>query len=172
MMGVDQSLVWVVVALVLWGMVMVYSASIAMPDNPRFSRYTHTHFLIRHVMAITVGCVMALLAFQVPMETWEKMARPLFVLSLILLALVAANVPFFNQRVLLLGPQRLSKPLVWRLAELVLLYFVVGGVGLALENHAGQIAPQGWEFYAVTGTMFVTLAFPGFVYRYLMHRKH
>ncbi|WP_353246295.1 DUF2818 family protein [Limnohabitans sp.] len=92
--------------------------------------------------------------------------------ALILLALVAANVPFINQRVLLLGPQRLSKPLVWRLAELVLLYFVVGGVGLALENHAGQIAPQGWEFYAVTGTMFVTLAFPGFVYRYLMHRKH
>jgi hypothetical protein len=92
--------------------------------------------------------------------------------ALILLALVAANVPFINQRVLLLGPQRLSKPLAWRLAELVLLYFVVGGVGLALENHAGQIAPQGWEFYAVTGTMFVTLAFPGFVYRYLMHRKH
>jgi hypothetical protein len=92
--------------------------------------------------------------------------------ALILLALVAANVPFLNQRVLLLGPQRLSKPLVWRLAELVLLYFVVGGVGLVLENHAGQIAPQGWEFYAVTGTMFVTLAFPGFVYRYLMHRKH
>jgi hypothetical protein len=94
------------------------------------------------------------------------------IVALILLALVAANVPFINQRVLLLGPQRLTKPLVWRLAELVLLYFVVGGVGLALENHAGQIAPQGWEFYAVTGTMFVTLAFPGFVYRYLMHRKH
>jgi hypothetical protein len=92
--------------------------------------------------------------------------------ALILLALVAANVPFINQRVLLLGPQRLTKPLVWRLGELVLLYFVVGGVGLALENHGGQIAPQGWEFYAVTGTMFVTLAFPGFVYRYLMHRKH
>jgi hypothetical protein len=94
------------------------------------------------------------------------------IVGLILLALVAANVPFINQRILLLGPQRLSKPLVWRLGELVLLYFVVGGVGLALENHAGQIAPQGWEFYVVTGTMFVTLAFPGFVYRYLMHRKH
>jgi hypothetical protein len=80
--------------------------------------------------------------------------------------------PFFNQRIMLLGPQRLSKPLLWRLMELVVLYFVVGGVGLALENHGGQVAPQGWEFYAVTGTMFVTLAFPGFVYRYLMHRKH
>ena len=94
------------------------------------------------------------------------------IVMLILLALVAANIPFFNQRIMLLGPQRLSKPLLWRLIELVVLYLVVGGVGLALENHDGQVAPQGWEFYAVTGTMFVTLAFPGFVYRYLMHRKH
>jgi hypothetical protein len=91
---------------------------------------------------------------------------------LVLLALLAANLPFVNQRILVVGPHREAKPLVWRLAELVLLYFVVGGVGLALENHGGQIAPQGWEFYAVTGTMFVTLAFPGFVYRYLMHREH
>ena len=94
------------------------------------------------------------------------------IVILVLLALLAANLPFANQRILLVGPQRNSKPLFWRLIELVALYFVVGGIGLALENHNGQIAPQGWEFYAVTGTMFVTLAFPGFVFRYLMHRKH
>ena len=51
MQSVDQALVWVVVALLLWGMVMVYSASIAMPDNPRFARYSHTHFLTRHVIS-------------------------------------------------------------------------------------------------------------------------
>ena len=94
------------------------------------------------------------------------------IVMLVELAMLAANLPFANQRILLLGPHREAKPLLWRLAELVLLYFVVGGLGLALENHGGQIAPQGWEFYAVTGTMFVTLAFPGFVYRYLMHRQH
>lgn len=94
------------------------------------------------------------------------------IVILVLLALLAANLPFANQRILLVGPQRSSKPLFWRLIELVVLYFVVGGIGLAIENHNGQIAPQGWEFYAVTGTMFVTLAFPGFVYRYLMHRQH
>ena len=91
---------------------------------------------------------------------------------LIMLAVLAANLPFANQRILLVGPTNGTKSLAIRLAELVLLYFVVGTVGLALENHAGQIAPQGWEFYAITGTMFVTLAFPGFVYRYLMHRQH
>jgi cell division protein FtsW len=95
--SVDQALVWVVVALLLWGMVMVYSASIAMPDNPRFSRYSNTHFLTRHVISMVVGCMMALLAFQVRMETWEKVARPLFVLSLILLAVVL--IPFIGKGV-------------------------------------------------------------------------
>ena len=95
--SVDQALVWVVVALMLWGMVMVYSASIAMPDNPRFSRFSHTHFLTRHVIAMLVGCTMALLAFQVRMETWEKMARPLFVFSLILLVVVL--IPFIGKGV-------------------------------------------------------------------------
>ncbi len=92
--------------------------------------------------------------------------------TLIALALLAANLPFANQRILALGPHRSTKSLGLRLGELVLLYFVVGAVGLAFENHSGQIAPQGWEFYAITATMFVTLAFPGFVFRYLMHRPH
>ena len=95
--SVDQALVWVAVALLLWGMVMVYSASIAMPDNPRFSRYSHTHFLLRHVISMVVGCIMALLAFQVRMETWEKAARPLFVFSLVLLAVVL--IPFIGKGV-------------------------------------------------------------------------
>lgn len=99
------------------------------------------------------------------------MSQSLQITLLLALALVAANLPFLNHRVLLLGPVRHPKALAWRLLELVLLYFVVGGVGLMLEQHAGQIAPQGWEFYAVTGAMFLTLAFPGFVYRYLVHRR-
>ena len=95
--SVDQALVWVVVALLMWGMVMVYSASIAMPDNPRFERYSQTHFLIRHVISILAGSVMALLAFQVPTQTWEKMARPLFVFALVLLVLVL--IPFIGKGV-------------------------------------------------------------------------
>jgi cell division protein FtsW len=95
--SVDQALVWVVVALLMWGMVMVYSASIAMPDNPRFSRYAQTHFLTRHVISMAVGSVMALLAFQVSTDTWEKVARPLFVVSLVLLALVL--IPFIGKGV-------------------------------------------------------------------------
>lgn len=92
----------------------------------------------------------------------------------ILAALVAANLPFFSQRLLLLGPRasaQRSKSLGLRLLELLLLYLLVGGLALLLERRAGQISPQGWEFYAVTAALFLTLAFPGFVYRYLVHRR-
>ena len=95
--SIDQTLVWVVVALLMWGMVMVYSASIAMPDNPRFSRYAQTHFLTRHLISMAIGCVMAVLTFQIPMESWEKVARALFVISLVMLALVL--LPFIGKGV-------------------------------------------------------------------------
>ena len=87
---------------------------------------------------------------------------------MIVVAFVTANLPFVNQRVLALIPLSGPKILAVRLAELVVFYFIAGGVGLALENQAGQITPQGWQFYAVTGALFVTFSFPGFVYRYLI----
>lgn len=87
------------------------------------------------------------------------------------LALLGANLPFLNQRWLAVLPARGGvKPLWGRLLELVLLYFLVGAAALALEAHLGQIYPQRWEFYAITAAMFVTLAFPGFVWRYLVRR--
>lgn len=90
----------------------------------------------------------------------------------IVAALVAANLPFLNQRLLALFPLSRPKTLAMRLGELVVFYFLVGGLGLALEQRVGQIAPQGWEFYAVTGALFLTLAFPGFVWRYLFKHRN
>ncbi|NPC56074.1 putative lipid II flippase FtsW [Caenimonas soli] len=84
----DQALLWVTVALLAFGLVMVYSASIALPDNPKFARYAHTHFLLRHAAFMVLSFIVALLAFQVPMTTWEKVAPWLFVLSLLLLVVV------------------------------------------------------------------------------------
>ena len=97
MSGVDQALIWVTVALLVWGLVMVYSASIAMPDNPKFARYAHTHFLLRHALSLGVAFAVALLTFQVPVATWEKVAPWLFVASLVLLMLVL--IPFIGKGV-------------------------------------------------------------------------
>jgi cell division protein FtsW len=96
-LGFDQVLLWVTVALLAFGVVMVYSASIAMPDNPRFARYAHTHFLTRHVLSLGVAFLAALIAFQIPMQVWEKFAPWIFVVSLILLILVL--VPFIGKTV-------------------------------------------------------------------------
>ncbi|MCY7307475.1 MAG: putative lipid II flippase FtsW [Rhodoferax sp.] len=104
----DQNLVWVTVALLAFGLVMVYSASIAMPDNPKFARYAHTHFLVRHAMWLAVSFVAALIAFQIPVATWEKLAPWLFVASLVLL--IAVLIPGVGKGVngarrwLVLGP--------------------------------------------------------------------
>ena len=86
--GFDQPLIWVAVTLLLWGLVMVYSASIAMPDNPRFGNYAQNHFLLRHIAAIGVALVVSVLAYQVPMDTWDKWAPWLFIASLVLLIVV------------------------------------------------------------------------------------
>ena len=95
--GFDQTLVWVAVALLAFGLVMVYSASIAMPDNPKFARYAHTHFLTRHLLSLAMAFVAALLAFQVPVATWEKLAPWFFVASLILL--IAVLIPHVGKGV-------------------------------------------------------------------------
>ena len=90
-LGFDQTLLWVVVALLAWGVVMVYSASIALPDNPRFGKIAPLHFLLRHLMALVMGFVAALLTFQVPMKTWERVAPWLFIASI--LALIVVLIP-------------------------------------------------------------------------------
>ncbi len=57
-----------------------------------------------------------------------------------------------------------------RLIEVLVLYMLIGTLGLGLEANIGNPFAQGWEFYAITLSLFVVLAYPGFVYRYLL--KH
>lgn len=90
---------------------------------------------------------------------------------MILLAAVAANLPFVNQKLFGLVPlSRAVKPLWMRLIELCALYAVTGLVAYGLESRIGNAFSQGWEFYAITICLFIVLAFPGFVYRYLRPR--
>ncbi|MET3129903.1 hypothetical protein AAKU55_000144 [Oxalobacteraceae bacterium GrIS 1.11] len=96
----------------------------------------------------------------------------------ILLALAGANLPFFNDRILALLPlkadadgQPRRKRLAVRLLELLVMYCLVGACAFALEARIGNAFPQSWEFYAITGCLFIVFAFPGFVLRYLRKRR-
>lgn len=89
----------------------------------------------------------------------------------IVLAALAANLPFFNERLFAFVPLgRPVKSLWLRLLELVVLYFLLRGVAYMLEARIGNVFPQRWEFYAITACLFLVLAFPGFVFRYLRKR--
>lgn len=89
---------------------------------------------------------------------------------LVLLALLAANLPWFSERLFFMMPVK-KKHAGWQLLELVVLYFVMGGIAFLSERLTmGQIAPQHWEFYATTACLFLVFAFPGFVWRYLWRR--
>ncbi len=86
--GVDQTLIWIVATLLLWGLVMVYSTTIGMPDNPKFAKYTHFYFLNRHVLAIGLALACAAVVYRIPMTLWDRTAPYIFIASLALLVLV------------------------------------------------------------------------------------
>ena len=88
LLGFDQALVCVVIALLALGVVMVYSATVALPDSPKFARYVPTYFMTRQILFIAVSSIAALVTVQVPVSFWEKASPWIFVASLLLLVVV------------------------------------------------------------------------------------
>ena len=97
LLGFDRTLVCMVVALLALGLVMVYSASVALPDNPKFARYTPTYFLARHMLFMAIALIAALVVVQIPVSFWEKLSPWIFVAALLLLVVVL--LPFVGKGV-------------------------------------------------------------------------
>jgi len=93
----DQALAWAIGSLLLWGLVMVYSASISLNDGPQSTGFTQVQYLVRHCVALGIGFVAALLIFQIPMDTWEKAAPWVFITSIVLLIVVL--LPFVGKNI-------------------------------------------------------------------------
>jgi cell division protein FtsW len=88
MAPLDEGVLWVTVLLLLIGLVMVYSASIAFAEGSKFTGYRAHFFLVRQAVALAIGLVAAYIAYQVPMAMWQRLALPLFLLGVALLVLV------------------------------------------------------------------------------------
>ena len=88
MMEYDQPLFWVTLLLMLLGMVMVYSASISLPDSPKFANYKNSYFLTRQATFICISLLTGLFVFRVRVSTLQKAAPYLFIGTLVLLVLV------------------------------------------------------------------------------------
>jgi cell division protein FtsW len=86
--SLDQALIWTAAILGAFGLVMVYSASVAMADAERFTGYRPSYFLVRHGAYIAVGMVAALALFRVPLWLWQKASPWLFMFGTGLLVIV------------------------------------------------------------------------------------
>ncbi len=84
----DQSLLWVTLILLGLGLVMVYSASIAIAESDKALGYNSSYYLVRQAIFLIVSLTAGFVAFNVPMAWWQKMAPYLFLLGLALLVLV------------------------------------------------------------------------------------
>jgi cell division protein FtsW len=86
--SLDQALLWSAVLLGAIGLVMVYSASIAMAEAERFTGFRPGYFLVRHSLYLVVGLGFGFALFRVPVWVWQKASPYLFVGGIFLLVLV------------------------------------------------------------------------------------
>jgi cell division protein FtsW len=84
----DRVVLWLTAALLALGLVMVYSASIAIAEAGRATGNQQTYYLVRHALFVAISMAMGVAAFQVPVRVWQKAAPYLFAGGLVLLALV------------------------------------------------------------------------------------
>jgi cell division protein FtsW len=119
----DSLLLWPAVGLLLLGLVMVYSSSIAMAEGSRFTGNQSAYFLFRHAIFLAIGMVAGVMAFQIPLRLWQQAAPWLFLSGVVLLLLVL--VPHVGrsvngaQRWISLGPINLQP------SELMKLFAVI-----------------------------------------------
>jgi cell division protein FtsW len=88
MLTYDVTLAWATLLLVAIGLVMVYSASIAMAEASAYTGYRPWYFLMRHTVFVAAGAGAALVAFQIPLRAWQRMAPYLFIFGAVLLIAV------------------------------------------------------------------------------------
>jgi cell division protein FtsW len=84
----DQGLLWVVLCLLGIGLVMVYSASIAIAEADKGVGHNSSYYLVHQAIFMVVALSAAFVAFNVPIVWWQKMAPYLFLIGLALLVLV------------------------------------------------------------------------------------
>lgn len=84
----------------------------------------------------------------------------------LVVAFLAANVPWLSERFLLIVKLRCKSGWL-RWLEWLLLYMLIGLLAAGLEYKAtGTGHAQDWEFYVTTLCLFMVFGLPGFIYHY------
>lgn len=127
--------------------------------------------LLRYLLFIVFsGCLVVVGWFMHYTLSQTLFVSPLHLLLIsALLALLVAfmfAIPIWTYRKI-----TIQKSFFARLLEVSTLYGFIGVLGVGFESSLGNVFPQKWEFYAITYSLFLILAYPGFVMRYLLKRR-
>lgn len=141
--GADPILMLVIVALCLFGLMMIASASAVVADRFRDDVY----FFVKHQLFYggLFGIPAFLIGFFTPYRSWRKLALPAIGLSLVLLILVF--VPGIRltyggaSRWIALGPLTLQPTEITKLAFIVYLAALIETKGADMHNFRKGIAP-------------------------------
>ncbi len=86
--NIDNLLLWVTLILLAISLVMVYSSSIAIAEADKAIGHQSSYYLMRQGLFIAIGIAAGYVAFQVPIDWWQKLAPYLFLGAIFLLMLV------------------------------------------------------------------------------------
>jgi len=148
----DGSMALCVAALVVLGLLMVYSASIALPDSARYAHYGRHYFVLRHGLYVLAGLLALAAVVSIPMRIWHKLAVPLFLLSMVLLMLVLVPGMGFEangaRRWLMLGGLTFQPSELMKVAILLFAAAYTAGKQAHLQSFLRGFAPMacalGW----------------------------
>lgn len=127
--------------------------------------------LLRYLLFVTyTGCLLTVGWFMHQVLSQTLFVSPLHLLLIsaacVVVAFIVFAIPAWVQRQL-----PIEKSFFARLLEVSVLFGFIGLLGVGFESSLGNVFPQGWEFYVITYCLFLILAYPGFVIRYLLKRR-
>lgn len=137
----DRALLWLTLALIAIGLVMVTSASFPVAERLTGNPF---YFMIRHGIYVGVGIALLLTVIQIPVQWWASGSSSLLLISMGMLIMVL----FIGHEVN--GAKRWIKlgPLTLQVAEVAKLFFVIymssyltRRVGEVQENLKGFLKP-------------------------------
>ena len=88
MRNYDLALFVACAALLCLGLIMVYSASIALADGPLYSQMSHYSFALKQSVFMLIGLVAAVAVWMTPLLVVQRLTWPLFAITVVLLLLV------------------------------------------------------------------------------------
>ena len=132
----DNSLLWTVISLMVFGLIMVTSASMSFSENDPF------YYTQRELIQITISLLLMIITLYIPMQRWQQFASALLIVAIIMLIVVLGIGASINgaSRWIPLGIFNFQPA---ELAKLSLFIFLAG----YLSRKSDEVQNRFWGFF-------------------------